>query len=56
MKIRKIKRLFGLCQCKGCMRPYDTIIATYFGKYMYFYPTRVCGYHACNLMQFPYVE
>lgn len=56
MRIRKIKKYIGLCECKGCFSFYDTIVATSYGRRMSFYPARVCCIHACSLISFPFTE
>lgn len=56
MRIRKIKKYFGLCQCKGCLSFHDTIVSTSYGRRMTFYPAYVCSEHAISLIRFPYTE
>jgi len=54
MKLIRFKRYMGLCQCKGCIKPYDTIVAMYFnsGK---FYPAHLCQYHAYDAIKEPFI-
>lgn len=54
MKIRKIKRYFGLCQCKGCLDWYYTIVACKNSDNV-FYPAYLCEYHALEAIKDPFI-
>lgn len=56
MKVIRFKRYIGICQCRGCIKPYDTIVVMYFnsdsGK---FYPAHLCHYHAYAAIKEPFI-
>ena len=53
MKIIKIKKYFGLCQCKGCMKSFSTV-ALVFNKRLYLAYT--CEEHAAEALLDPIVR
>ena len=55
MKLRKIKKYLGLCQCKGCMKKFDSsvLILDYQLKW---YRAFLCDYHATEAIQDPFLE
>lgn len=55
MNLIRFKRYIGLCQCKGCMRPYDVRIAMYFHSGQ-FYPAHLCNIHACDAITDPFIS
>lgn len=54
MKLRKIKKYLGLCQCKGCLDWYCTIVACKNSDNV-FYPAYLCEYHALEAIKDPFI-
>ena len=55
MKLKIYKKYLGLCQCKGCLKFYDTIVAVY-PTSGGFYPAKLCSIHACDAIRIPFVD
>ena len=55
MKLRKIKKYLGLCQCKGCKKAFSTVTLV-FTKHERLYLAYVCEEHAAEALLDPLVR
>ena len=52
MKLRKIKKYLGLCQCKSCMKPFSTVSPLFY-KNKTWYHAFLCEEHAAEALLDP---
>ena len=55
MKLIRFKKYIFLCQCKGCKRLNDTIVAVR-DDYNNFYHAYLCSVHAVDAIRWPFIE
>ena len=56
MILKRYKKYFGLCQCKGCINYYEHAIIAVYPYSGGFYPARLCLLHALEALDLPFVE